>query len=222
VALAKAIIRRPHWLLLDEPFSQLDCRLRDELRELLTRVCEHYQTCLVFVTHDPLDALRMASKLALLVDGRLMQCDAPLQVYRTPNCRRAAELISPWGVNWLDSQSIAEAAAWSSPELVEGLRAELSRGTCIGFRPEDAQLQLASSQSEMCNNENVGSKLIMPVVVDRVQSLGFAQLVSVQSHDQAYRCLLPTVEKVPAEKASAQPQLVIAADALLHCRQESD
>lgn len=213
VALAKALIRRPHWLLLDEPFSQLDCRLRDELRELLTKVCEHYQTCLVFVTHDPLDALRMASKLALLVDGRLVQCDAPLQVYRAPSCRRAAELVSPWGINWLCFQSCDEAAVSSSAELVSQLRLELSGGACVGFRPEDAQLRPASMRLE--NSASVKPKLIMSVAVVRVQSLGFAQLVSVQSHGRQYHCLLPAAEIVPE-----QPQLAIAVDALLHCRRD--
>ncbi len=213
VALAKALIRRPHWLLLDEPFSQLDCRLRDELRELLLKVCEHYRTCLIFVTHDPLDALRMASKLALLIDGRLVQYDTPLRVYRTPHCRRAAELVSPWGVHWLGSQSCDEAAAESSPALVSQLRTELTRGTSIGFRPEDAQLQCASNR--LGNRPSVESKIIMSVAVERVQSLGFAQLVYVQSHGRQYACLIPAAEMLPE-----QPQLVIAADALLHCPQD--
>ncbi|MEO8271331.1 MAG: ABC transporter ATP-binding protein [Aureliella sp.] len=210
VALAKAVIRRPHWLLLDEPFSQLDCRLRDELRRLLSRVCEHYRTCLIFVTHDPLDALRMASKLVLLFDGRLVQYGEPLQVYRKPNCGRAAELLSPWGVNWLCSQSLDEAAACSSPALIEGLRTELTRGTNIGVHPEDAQLRSASQALE--NSSSIAPQLVMPVTVERVQSLGFAQLVYVQSQDQRYHCLLPAAETVPD-----QPRLVIAAEALLHC-----
>lgn len=220
VALAKALIRRPHWLLLDEPFSQLDCRLRDELRELLTRACEHYQTCLVFVTHDPLDALRMASKLALLVDGKLVQYGAPLQVYRTPSCRRAAELVSPWGINWLSSQSLDEAAAWSSPELVSRLRTELARDTDIAFRPENTQLQAASNALE--NSSGGEANLIMPVAIERVQSLGFAQLVSVSSNVQHYRCLLPPLVRVPVEKTPDQTQLVIAAGALLYCRDQHD
>ncbi|MCC7335579.1 MAG: ABC transporter ATP-binding protein [Pirellulaceae bacterium] len=221
VALAKALIRRPDWLLLDEPFSQLDCRLRDELRGLLTRVCEHYQTCLVFVTHDPLDAFRMASKLALLDDGRLLQCAPPLQVYQTPSCRSSAELISPWGVNWLCSQSLDEAAAWSSPELIDDLRTELAGEICIGFRPENAQLQSSSGQSKTMKSSSGGSKLVLPVTVERVQSLGFAQWLTVCSNGQHYLCLVPHLPKIPAEKVDEQSHLVIAAEALLHCRRVS-
>lgn len=210
VALAKALIRRPQWLLLDEPFSQLDCRLRDELRDLLAKVCEHYQTCLIFVTHDPLDALRMAKQLALLVDGKLVQCDAPLQVYRAPAGRLAAELVSPWGIHWLSPQGFASGTFSGAQAGGDALRAELARGAELGFRPEDAQLHTAASLLEKtARAETVWS---MPVRVERVQSLGFAQLVFVQTPADRYSCLLPVAAVVPDS-----PQLVVAAESLLHC-----
>ncbi len=199
VALAKALIRRPSWLLLDEPFSQLDGPLREELRELLAKVSEHFQTSLIFVTHDPLDALRLATQVAILDAGRIQQVATPARAYQHPTCRAAAELLSPWGVNWLSPQSLNQCAV---TPLVQELATAIAAGEQVGFRPEAAQIEVSNLASE--------NGLRMPVMIQRVVHVGFAQLHHCSAAGQVYRCLSPD------RKASGQhANLFIPTDALL-------
>lgn len=100
-ALAKALVRRPQLLVLDEPLSQLDPVLRDQSRELILSMTEQFGTTLLMVTHDSLDAMRLADRVAVLESGKLVQVDAPLAVYSRPNSRSIAEILSPFGINQL-------------------------------------------------------------------------------------------------------------------------
>ncbi len=94
VALARAIAPRPGALLMDEPFSGLDKRLRDKVRgETLSVLRETRATCIV-VTHDPEEAMQMASRIALLRAGRLVQLGTPMDVYENPIDMNAARYFS--------------------------------------------------------------------------------------------------------------------------------
>ena len=91
-ALAKALVRRPQMLVLDEPLSQLDPALREHSRELILSLTQQFGITLVMVTHDALDALRLADRLAVLESGKLVQFDSPQAVYSRPNSRSIAYL----------------------------------------------------------------------------------------------------------------------------------
>ena len=94
VALARAITPRPGILLMDEPFSGLDARLRDSVRdETLAVIRETRATCIV-VTHDPEEAMRMADRIALMRAGRLIQLAPPEALYRTPIDLQTARFFS--------------------------------------------------------------------------------------------------------------------------------
>ena len=98
-ALAKALVRRPQLLVLDEPLSQLDATLHEESRELILSMTEQFGTTLLMVTHDSLDAMRLADRLAVLECGKLVQIDTPQIVYSQPKSRSIAETLSPFGIN---------------------------------------------------------------------------------------------------------------------------
>ena len=84
VALARAVAPRPSVLLMDEPFSGLDKRLRDEVREETLNVLRQSHVTCVIVTHDPEEAWRMADRVALMRAGRMVQADTPEAIYRRP------------------------------------------------------------------------------------------------------------------------------------------
>lgn len=84
VALARAIAPRPGVLLMDEPFSGLDKRLRDSVRDETLAVLNETRATAVIVTHDPEEAMRMADRIALLRDGKLVQTGTPEELYRRP------------------------------------------------------------------------------------------------------------------------------------------
>ncbi len=93
VALARALVVRPSVFMLDEPLSNLDAKLRIEMRSEIRRVCKEFGLTGLYVTHDQKEALSMADRLAIMDRGQIVQVGAPMQVYRNPINRMAAEFI---------------------------------------------------------------------------------------------------------------------------------
>jgi iron(III) transport system ATP-binding protein len=93
VALARALVIRPRCLLLDEPLSNLDAKLRLELRAEIRRVCKEFKLTTVYVTHDQKEALSISDRLAILDSGRVLQTGAPREIYRRPATKAVADFI---------------------------------------------------------------------------------------------------------------------------------
>jgi len=93
VALARALVIRPRCLLLDEPLSNLDAKLRLEMRAEIRRVCKEFNLTTVYVTHDQKEALSVSDRMAILDGGRILQVGTPREVYRRPVCKTVADFI---------------------------------------------------------------------------------------------------------------------------------
>ncbi len=93
VALARALVIRPRCLLLDEPLSNLDARLRLELRAEIRRVCKESGLTTVYVTHDQKEALAVSDRLAVMESGRVLQVGTPREIYRRPATRAVANFV---------------------------------------------------------------------------------------------------------------------------------
>jgi iron(III) transport system ATP-binding protein len=94
VALARALAPRPPTLLMDEPFSGLDDRLRDGIRDETVDILKEEGTAVLLVTHEPHEAMRMADRIALMRDGRIVQQGAPYNIYNAPVDKEAAMFFS--------------------------------------------------------------------------------------------------------------------------------
>ena len=93
LALARALVRQPKALLLDEPLSNLDAKLRDDMRVELKTLTERLNITTLFVTHDQLEALTLSDKIAVMRDGEIVQLGGPKDIYDDPNSRFTAEFI---------------------------------------------------------------------------------------------------------------------------------
>jgi len=93
VALARALVIRPRCLLLDEPLSNLDARLRLEMRMEIRRICKEFQLTTVYVTHDQKEALSVSDRMAILEGGRVLQVGSPQDIYRRPASTTIADFI---------------------------------------------------------------------------------------------------------------------------------
>jgi iron(III) transport system ATP-binding protein len=93
IALARALVIRPRCLLLDEPLSNLDAKLRLEMRTEIRRVCKEFKLTTIYVTHDQKEALSIADRMAVLDMGNILQVGSPQEVYRRPNSRFVADFI---------------------------------------------------------------------------------------------------------------------------------
>ena len=98
VALARALAPRPRAMLMDEPFSGLDNRLRDGIRDETLEILKEEGAAVLLVTHEPDEAMRMADEIALMRDGRIVQRGAPYNVYNTPVDKAAAAFFSDLNV----------------------------------------------------------------------------------------------------------------------------
>src|SRR5205814_3816958 len=93
VALARALVIRPRCLLLDEPLSNLDAKLRLEMRTEIRRVCKEFKLTTVYVTHDQKEALSISDRMAIMDAGRIRQVGTPREVYRRPTSKLVANFI---------------------------------------------------------------------------------------------------------------------------------
>ncbi len=128
VALARALAPKPRVMLMDEPFSGLDNRLRDEVRDHTLSILKEEGAGVLLVTHDPDEAMRMADKIALMRDGRIVQVGAPYHVYNYPVDRRAAAFFSD--LNLIhgvvhDRQTDTPFGRFLTPKLVDGADVEI-------------------------------------------------------------------------------------------------
>jgi iron(III) transport system ATP-binding protein len=93
VALARALAVKPDCLLLDEPLSNLDAKLRLEMRGEIRRICKTTGFTTIYVTHDQKEALSIADRIAVLHEGKLLQVGTPAELYHSPNCSFVADFI---------------------------------------------------------------------------------------------------------------------------------
>jgi iron(III) transport system ATP-binding protein len=93
VALARALVIRPRCLLLDEPLSNLDAKLRQSMRDEIRRLCKSAGLTTIYVTHDQKEALAIADRIAVMQKGHILQIGAPAEIYRRPQSRAVATFI---------------------------------------------------------------------------------------------------------------------------------
>ncbi|MCC5789474.1 MAG: ABC transporter ATP-binding protein [Opitutales bacterium] len=108
VALARALVIRPQCLFLDEPLSNLDAKLRLEMRAEIRRICKEFELTAIYVTHDQKEALSVSDRLAVLDGGKILQVGTPREVYRRPTSRVVANFIGE--TNFIEG-TVRDAAA---------------------------------------------------------------------------------------------------------------
>src|SRR5947208_10083561 len=104
VALARAIVRHPKAFLMDEPLSNLDAKLRLQMRGELKRLQQELRTTTVYVTHDQAEAMTLGHRVAVMNQGRLQQFDTPLRIYNAPANRLVASFVGSPTMNFLDGE----------------------------------------------------------------------------------------------------------------------
>ena len=145
VAIARVLVMRPGVLLLDEPLSNLDAKLRMDMRAELKRLHAETGATVVYVTHDQLEALTMSTHIALMRDGLLQQFAPPLDLYAQPANRFAADFLGNPRINLLvgtvENGAIACGALRVSVEDAERLEAQPGEQLTVGLRAEELRLE---------------------------------------------------------------------------------
>lgn len=145
VAIARAIVTEPRILLLDEPLSNLDAKLRVEMRSELKRLHRELNTTVIYVTHDQSEALTLSTKVAVFSEGRLLQVDTPRNLYRRPQHVKIADFIGNPKINLLPASYSQENEGTGSTRIdsplgsisLEGLIPPGKGKVTLAVRPED-------------------------------------------------------------------------------------
>ncbi|WP_026869983.1 ABC transporter ATP-binding protein [Inquilinus limosus] len=145
VALARALVYRPRLLLLDEPLSNLDAKLRERARVWLRELQERLHVTTIYVTHDQSEALAVSDRIAVMSMGRLRQLGTPKEIYERPADAFVADFIG--SSNFLPGRMVAEANGRATVELGDGTRLSMPAGSPAGdgslvvaVRPERIEL----------------------------------------------------------------------------------
>ncbi|WP_129113969.1 ABC transporter ATP-binding protein [Halegenticoccus tardaugens] len=145
VALGRAIVREPEVFLMDEPLSNLDAKLRTQMRTELQELQQHLDVTTIYVTHDQTEAMTMGDRIAVLNRGELQQIGTPLECYHQPNNRFVAGFIGSPSMNFLAMRWTGQTLEHTtfeyhlSEQTMQQVRDMGVEQVTLGIRPEDIQ-----------------------------------------------------------------------------------
>ncbi len=188
VALGRAIVREPQVFLMDEPLSNLDAKLRVQMRGEIERLHQRVQTTFVYVTHDQTEAMTMGNRIAVLNGGVIQQLGAPSDLYDYPANKFVAGFIGSPSMNFFEGAKLEQdnglwlrlsvGVALKVPEEV-AVRAEgyVGRTVTMGIRPENLEdAQVARRRKQQDGDADLSGQ-VAPVKVEVVEHLGHEQMI---------------------------------------------
>lgn len=158
VALARAMVKKPSVFLMDEPLSNLDAKLRGQMRSELIQLHDRLGTTFIYVTHDQVEAMSMGNKIVIMNQGEIMQVGKPMTVYHCPENIFSAQFIGTPPMNILAAEEFHDAVC-----CPPGCR-------YVGFRPERISLDRECSEA-----------LVLPAVVQTRELLGAEAVYTFES-----------------------------------------
>jgi multiple sugar transport system ATP-binding protein len=197
VALGRAMVRDPQVFLLDEPLTNLDARLRAIMRAELKRLHARLKTTIIFVTHDQVEAMAMADRIAVMSQGRLQQYDTPMNLYNHPKNLFVAGFVGSPTMNLLEATLLKEDgnATLDFGEfkltlggLSEALtQVESGETVVFGIRPNDIDVSKEKGEQR--------------AMVEVVEPIGASTILDLRVGDHTFRALAPRAFRVqPGEE----------------------
>ncbi len=183
VAIGRAIVRDPKVFLMDEPLSNLDAKLRNQMRAEIIKLRQRINTTFIYVTHDQTEAMTLGDRIVIMKDGFIQQIGTPQEVFEKPQNLFVAGFIGSPQMNFFDAQLLLEGSDYKlkvgdteikpSEQICSALKAKgvQPKAVTLGIRPE--HLMLASSDSDHTItgtvevSEMMGSELYLHVKADK-------------------------------------------------------
>ena len=180
VAIGRATVREPAAFLFDEPLSNLDAKLRVEMREELLRVHKRLGTTVVYVTHDQEEAMTLSDVMVVMSDGEIMQHGTPAEVYLRPAHEFVGRFIGSPEMNLLDG--VVKDGTLRTKDISVSVRMQLDGEVKVGVRPEDVHLlgELPADQE----SEPIDAR------VELIELLGARAIVSLLTGEQKLKALV--------------------------------
>ena len=183
VALGRSLVRRPKILLLDEPLTNLDAKLRHDMRAELKRLHRQFGLTIVYATPDELEALSMGEEIAVMRDGGVVQIGSPDELYEAPKDMYVAGKIGSPHMNMIKGKtakdrSSVESSMGSLPLARKITASEAGEEAVLGIRPSDIRFTAKGEKG-------------VPVSITMLEPLGDVTVVSVEAGSETLRMLLP-------------------------------
>ncbi len=149
VAVGRAIVRKPQVFLFDEPLSNLDAKLRVQMRIEISKLHARLETTMIYVTHDQVEAMTMGDRIVVMKDGNVQQIDTPLNLYNHPKNKFVAGFIGSPAMNFVTGRITRESGLFLHegtnrlripPQYENNLSAYVDQNAVFGIRPEDIHL----------------------------------------------------------------------------------
>lgn len=197
VALARALAVNPKLVLMDEPLSNLDARLREEMRDQIRELAKRLKMTVVYVTHDQVEAMVVADRIAVMSLGSIISIGSPEALYDAPTNRTVAEFFG--SINWLEAQAVAPGVLQTKIGKLlyddDGASGKLGM---VGLRPEDIELgERAAAQDNSFAGMIVSRTFLGDLNVYEVQ-VGEVQLKIKTMHKDALKN--PVNVRIPRER----------------------
>ncbi len=170
VALGRAMVREPVAFLMDEPLSNLDAALRVHMRSELSELHNSLKTTFVYVTHDQAEALTMSSRMAVMIDGNLLQLDTPQEVYDNPSSLSVAQFVGSPKINIFKGTADSSGTVSFLNVNLKRKSSESNTDLHIGIRPEHLEITNESNENTFSGTvayrENLGSDIFFHVNIE--------------------------------------------------------
>ncbi len=169
VALGRALVRDPRAFLMDEPLTNLDLKLRVEMRTELTRIHRSLGRTFLYVTNDQVEAMSMADQVAVLRQGTVQQVGTPTEIYNTPANRWVATFVGSPRMNLLACKANGrlEGEGWTLPN--PGFKVDGDRPALLGVRSEDLSLEVREDSAALVGTvyavEPLGDRTLVDIEV---------------------------------------------------------
>ena len=157
VAVGRAIVRKPKVFLFDEPLSNLDAKLRVQMRIEISKLHQRLSTTMIYVTHDQIEAMTMGDRITVLKDGIIQQVDAPLKLYDNPHNKFVAGFIGSPAMNFFEGELVQNGNLYFKSQLgdikmpekiTSELKISAEQQVTMGVRPEHFSFKPISAQGE--------------------------------------------------------------------------
>ena len=171
VAVGRAMVREPVAFLMDEPLSNLDAGLRVHMRAEISELHRDLKTTFIYVTHDQAEALTMSDRMAVMMDGEILQLDTPNEIYNNPSNIRVAEFVGSPKINILQGECDEKGnITCFGIKITDSIKLAQKGNISVGIRPEHMELVSSNDKNvfkgKIVYRENLGSDIFLHLTVN--------------------------------------------------------
>lgn len=197
VAIGRAIVRRPKVFLFDEPLSNLDAKLRGQMRVEIAKLHQKLDATMIYVTHDQVEAMTLGDRIAVLNDGRLEQFDTPMNLYNHPVNLFVARFIGSPPMNLIEGQISTQGGRLHFKDDTDNLEFDVPEAYQIRLKKQEGRSVVFGIRSENVTDNSDPGSVPFKGTITTIELLGNEQIITVSGLSN------PVISRVSTKKVYA-------------------